>query len=116
MDGQVLLESSEQGLALDRFSGACYKVGMKMCSKTDMCNPRPAELFGAARLVLFMILKWYFKCIVFFNFCDTHFTIIHEQKNVTIFKYLGTIDHEANATFRAISNCRATTQIQLFVM
>jgi len=38
MDGQVLLESSEQGLkhALDRFSGACYKVGMKLCSKKRM--------------------------------------------------------------------------------
>jgi len=33
MDGQVLLESSEQGLALDRFSGAFYKVGIKLCSK-----------------------------------------------------------------------------------
>jgi len=49
-------------------------------------------------------------------FRATYFTIIHEQRNVTIFKYLGTIDHEANTTFRAISNCHATTQIQLFVM
>jgi len=29
--------------------------------RTDMCNPRPATLFGAARVVLFMILQWYFK-------------------------------------------------------
>jgi len=29
--------------------------------RADMCNLRPAALFGAARGALFMILKWYFK-------------------------------------------------------
>jgi len=46
----------------------------------------------------------------------THFTTIPEQKNVTIFKYLWTINHEANKTVRANSNCHAAAQIKLFVM
>ena len=54
-------------------------------SRPHMCNPRPAAWFGVPSLFLFMILKWYFKWIVFFNFFRaTHFTVIHEQRNVTI--------------------------------
>ena len=39
---------------LSRYAGA-------QMSTADMYKPRPAALFGAARLVLFMILKWYFR-------------------------------------------------------
>ena len=37
-------------------------------SRADMCNPQPAALFGAACMVLFMILKWYFKLTIFLTF------------------------------------------------
>jgi len=93
-----------------------WRVELDSLSYSDMCNPQPAALFGAARLFSFMILKWYFKWIVFLNFLYHSFHNLYEQRNVTIFKYLGTIDHETNTTFRVISNCHATTQIQLFVM
>jgi len=46
----------------------CYIV---WCNP-DMCNQRaavqPAALFGVARLVLFMILKWYFTNLYKFFF------------------------------------------------
>jgi len=101
-------------------------------SRTDMCNPRPAALFGAARVVFFMILKWYFKRIFFLNFScysfrnhllqafalDLRFAVleVHEQRTVPYCNYLGTVDHEANINFRAICNCYATAQIKLFVI
>jgi len=38
-----------------------WRVELDSLSYSDMCNPQPAALFGAARLFSFMILKWYFK-------------------------------------------------------
>ena len=87
---------------------------------------RPAWLFGAGWFC------WYFKSIIFLNFwcysfhnhlpqafaLDQRFAAleIHEQRTVTCFNYLGTIDHKANINIRAICNCYATAQIKLFVM
>jgi len=83
------------------------------------------------RVVLFLILKWYFKWITFLNFScysfhnhpqafalDQRFAAleVHEQRTVTFFNYLATTDHKANINFRTICNFYATAQTKLFMM
>jgi len=96
------------------------------------CTKPDAKLFGAAHMLFFMILKWYFKWITFLTFLyysfhnhlpqafalDQRFAAleVHEKKTVTFFNYLGTIDHKANTNICNICNCYATAQIKVYVM
>jgi len=65
-----------------------------------------------------------FSCYSFHNHLPQAFVLdqmfaalkVHEQRTVTFFIFLGTIDHEANMNIRAICNCYDTAQIKLFVM
>ena len=83
-----------------------------------MCNPRPATLFGAARVVLFMILQWYFKwitflklsCYPFHNHLPQAFALDQRFAALEVYKQF------VICYASAICNYYATAQIKLFVM
>jgi len=78
----------------------------------DMCNPRPAALFGAARVVLFMILKWYFKWIISLKFSCYSFHNHLPQAFALDQRFAAPEFHKQFV----IVTLQPTAQIKLFVM